>query len=48
MKVTTGLSDLYQRLSAMKGTAKLSIWSDNLPFKLKEERYTVIELIGQG
>ena len=44
--MTTGLSDLYQWLSAMKGTAKLSIRSDNLPFKLKQDRYTVIELIG--
>lgn len=32
----------------MKGTAKLSLKSDKLPFKIKQNRYSVIELIGSG
>ena len=46
--MTVGLQDLFQRLSAMKGTAKLSLRSDVLPLKIKEGWYTLIEMIGSG
>lgn len=46
--MTVGLSDIFSKLSALKGTAKLSLKSDALPFKVKKDRYTVVELIGSG